>query len=803
MKKYDTNAVKSSVNLSDIAGKYTKLTKKGNEFWGCCPFHGERTPSFSVNDDEGLFNCFGCGEGGDVISFIEKVERCSFIEAIQKIAGDDFTVDEAAMEKMQDEKNARKERDDAARSRVIVECARVWEDMKPAEDHPYLDRKCVMPHMTRIDGKMLVVPVYDRDGNIQAIQRIAAKKNDEGKDKFFPKGSTMKGGRLNFGICIGRTIVCEGFATGASIYEAVPDRVAVGFSKMGVIDLVRELHGNGRHVVIASDRNALPEMLALGKELGVPVYAPPDPYDDFNDMSVDMYDDEKPDDVVFAAVRAIFDGSPINAADLDTEPLGAASTANDDSAPVDLWDQSKAPDLPRGLLPPIIELAATKSGELSGADPGGYAMGMLCACAAMISDNIKIKVKRNENWHEEARMWVALMGEPSYKKSPIMKACTRTVERLDGDMIRQYNRDFLDWKEHENGEPPIPHRLRVDDITMESAQNVAKSNDEGLMAVADELSGWFGSMEKYSGGKGSAKDRSFWLRAFGGGQYVVDRVTRGTVLIENLSINILGGIQPDAIRKVMSDATDDGLIQRFFVVVLKPSTLGREDIENDAIVEYNSLLERLRDIKPPENFFGVQPLTFDDKAQELRRELEAKHHGMVRAMESTNKKMASHLGKYDGMFPRLCVVWHVIENANAETLPSVVTYETANRVARFLHEYIMRHSIAFYMGTIGLSEDQDVIEDVAGYILAHKVETVTMRTFQRGSTKMRKLTRHQVEPICHQLEAMGWIDSLDARGSRLTAKINPDVHERYADRAKSETDRREAVKQEIKKMVGR
>lgn len=62
-------------------------------------------------------------------------------------------------------------------------------------------------------------------------------------------------------------------APGASIYEAVPDRVAVGFSKSGVKDLVRELHGNGQEVVIASDRNALPEMLALGKELGIAVFA--------------------------------------------------------------------------------------------------------------------------------------------------------------------------------------------------------------------------------------------------------------------------------------------------------------------------------------------------------------------------------------------------------------------------------------------------------------------------------------------------------------------------------------------------
>lgn len=82
----------------------------------------------------------------------------------------------------------------------------------------------------------------DGDGNFAVLDHNGKKM----------RGSGAYGGAgFNFGICIGRTIVCEGFATGASIYEAVPDRVAVGFSKSGVKDLVRELHGNGQEVAIA------------------------------------------------------------------------------------------------------------------------------------------------------------------------------------------------------------------------------------------------------------------------------------------------------------------------------------------------------------------------------------------------------------------------------------------------------------------------------------------------------------------------------------------------------------------------
>lgn len=780
--KYDWQAIKAQINIAEVIGHSVNLKRKGNLYEGCCPFHAEKTPSFKVYEDG--FHCFGCGAHGDAIDFIVQMENCSPAEAIERLGAGDFKLSGKEKQVLAEREKAR----ERERQKAMAEAAAKWEAAAPAdEDHPYLDRKQVQPHMARIDGKALLLPVYDRNGDIQSVQTISG----DGGKLFHPR-APMKGGRLNFGICIGRTIVCEGFATGASIYEAIPDRVAVGYSKSGVIDLVRELHANGQQVAIASDRNALAEMLALGKELGVPVYAPAEPHDDFNDMAVDGGD-----------VRAILTGKPLLAEDAPETPAPPAAANDDATDPVDIWDRNAAPELVKGILPPILERAAFQAAALSGADPGGYAMGMLCTAGAAITDGIRIKVKRSEEWKEEARIWVMLLGEPSYKKSPIMKTCTHAIASIDARMVSDYERAFTDWKEHENGDMPVPTRLRIDDITMEAAQEVARYSPNGVLAMQDELSGWFGGIEKYSGGKGSAKDRSFWLRAFGGGQYAVNRVSRKPFLIDNLSISVLGGIQPDAIRRVMADATDDGLIQRFFPVVLKPAEIGRDDLPSDAIRDYDALIERLHEIKPPRNFFGDVVLTFDDEAQALRAELEVKHHGMVRAMESVNKKLASHMGKYDGMFPRLCVIWHVIENANLDELPTVVTIDTARRAARFLHDYALRHAMAFYMGMIGVSDDQEAIEDVAGYILAHGVEKVTLRTFHHGSGRMRKLTRQYIEPICHQLEALGWIDKIDARATQFICQVNPRVHEVFKDRAESERERREDVKTKIKGMTGK
>ena len=88
-KGYPTNwlyDLKQRNNIVSVIGKYIHLDKKGENYWACCPFHNEKTPSFAVNEDEGYYHCFGCKESGDVISFIMKYESCDFMEAIKILA---------------------------------------------------------------------------------------------------------------------------------------------------------------------------------------------------------------------------------------------------------------------------------------------------------------------------------------------------------------------------------------------------------------------------------------------------------------------------------------------------------------------------------------------------------------------------------------------------------------------------------------------------------------------------------------------------------------------------------------------
>lgn len=78
--------VRAQADIVEVVSKYVTLKKRGRNYWGCCPFHGEKTPSFAVNTERNMFYCFGCHEGGDVFKFIMKSENCSFAEALKLLA---------------------------------------------------------------------------------------------------------------------------------------------------------------------------------------------------------------------------------------------------------------------------------------------------------------------------------------------------------------------------------------------------------------------------------------------------------------------------------------------------------------------------------------------------------------------------------------------------------------------------------------------------------------------------------------------------------------------------------------------
>lgn len=793
------DAIKQANPIADIIGQAIKLQKSGREYKACCPFHDEKSPSFHVIPDKGFAHCFGCGWHGDVIDFIRDYKKVSPSEAVamltnggaEYIRKDDTPEAQAERAAIMDQ---RAEAERIRRDMATREARDTWEAAGRADPHhPYLVRKGITPHMARQhnDGR-LILPIMDASGEVMSVQLIA----DDGGKKFTPSAPTG-GGRAYIGINMGRTILCEGFATGASIYEAIPDQVCIAFSLNNMERLARELHANGRAIVLASDGgNAAKRMAALADELDVPVIIPPALKDgnDFNDQAK-----EQGTDAVAATFRSALKEYSERKAMRDNAPA-------QETGPVDLWATPSVPALPRGLLPPLIERFAFESAAQMGTDPAGFAMSALAACSVAIRDNIELKPKQHENWTESARIWVMLIGTPSTRKSPMMARTVARIKKLDAQMLSQSNRALADWQDNggpKSSEPrPGTPRLRIEDATTEAAQEICKDSPNGIMVLQDELTGFFGRIEKY-GGKSGGADRSFWLQAYGGGQYAVNRIGRGSFLIDNLSVTMLGGIQPGPLRSLVAEAQDDGLIQRFIPVMLQKAQRDQDVATPPVAEEFGDLVEALHELDAPRNFFGVQPLTFSEGARAVREALADEHFRFVLVMEQMNSKLATHIGKYDGLFVRLCVIWHCVEHAtNADGLPLEVSEATASRVARFLTYYIRGHSVAFYIEALGVSQYDDLVKDVGAWILAHRIAEFTEGDLVRNVRSYRSADAIKREEAMKSLCGFDWCEPDNAaRKGAQKWKTRPEVHQVYAAKADAERMRRHEIKGLIAEVV--
>ena len=205
--------------------------------------------------------------------------------------------------------------------------------------------------------------------------------------------------------------------------------------------------------------------------------------------------------------------------------------------PHNFWPEFGPPRLPEGFLPERIETFARGAALSIGADIGGLAMAALAVAAAAIHDNIQLQVMPFTNWRESARLWVAEIGGPSTKKTPIINAACAPLRQEDNRLWGQYSRrkgawDALSKAERSLTPEPAIERLIIGDTTTEAAQEAFKTTERGLLGLYDEMSGWFGAMDRYDHGNRNAYDRAFMLQAYQGGAYHIDRVQRGSAAPE-------------------------------------------------------------------------------------------------------------------------------------------------------------------------------------------------------------------------------------------------------------------------------
>lgn len=264
----DVARIRSDFPVSEIAGRLTKLVRCGSELKGLCPLHEERSPSFFVNDAKGVYNCFGCGRGGDVIDLVRRVGNSSFIEACEWLVG-------SGPPRPHAEKTMRLA---AARRALNVGLAKSeWRAARaiagtPAEAYlalrgiigrvpgsirfgltpRYFDEKTGRPG-PRLPA--LIAACQDVDGVVTGIQRLflthgGRKARGEARLSL----GQIRGGALRLGPQAADLIICEGLEDGLSLMRMFPGAsvwVALGTGNMPHMALPDCV----RRVLIAGDED--------------------------------------------------------------------------------------------------------------------------------------------------------------------------------------------------------------------------------------------------------------------------------------------------------------------------------------------------------------------------------------------------------------------------------------------------------------------------------------------------------------------------------------------------------------------
>lgn len=478
----------------------------------------------------------------------------------------------------------------------------------------------------------------------------------------------------------------------------------------------------------------------------------------------------------------------------------------DDDAPIDgevtrvadPWNALDPVAFPIHAIPPNLRGFVLNRAKVIGCDPAALSWACLSACSAAIDGRIQLQMKRHDDWKVRPALWVALIGLPSTKKSPIMVAAWQPLEKIQGAALRYYQSAMAEWeslpkKEREQvDKPPHPRRLTTHDATMEALQDILSHQDRGIGVLRDELSGWLGAMEKYSAGKGGAADRAFWLQGYNGGGHVVDRVMRGTLSINNLLMTVCGGIQPDRLNK-FPDLTDDGLWQRFVPIIVGPATLGTDEPAGAEVDSYAELIQRLLSL-PSDGVVTLSHeahLVRDDVA---RRIFQLESDGVL------GPRFVGFVGKLTGLWGRLTLVLHCIVNPIL-TIRTPVSKDTAEAARTLLLDHVLPNAARVYMAMGGAGGDMEATQSIAGYILTKEKRRLVASDLTSNVRVCKGKSIEDVRALLSPLIAGGWLTPEREYGptSWLVSEV---VHTQFVDRAEIERRRRASVRALINAKLG-
>ncbi len=457
----------------------------------------------------------------------------------------------------------------------------------------------------------------------------------------------------------------------------------------------------------------------------------------------------------------------------------------------------------------------------------------VCAMVALgtvIGRKVGIRPKQHDDWVVIPNLWGAIIGRPGAMKSPSMSAAIAPIKRLEDAAFKEYEHELKLWEAHneimaagkgarkkalasrlkaganvddlareiaeeEEKEEPAAKRYTCNDVTVEKLGEILSTNPNGVLVYRDELTGWFKSMDK----EGQDNARAFYLEAWAGdrGEFVYDRIGRGTLRISSPIVSVLGGIQPGPLREYIRSAVsgrggDDGLIQRLQLAVWpdvprawknvdrRPDReAGASAVEQFAALDSatSAMIGAEADTSPHAGEFPF--LRFDADAQEDFYAWQARLEDRVRS-GAEHPAFESHLAKYRSLVPSLALILHLAEWHPSQGPAGPVT-QTALVTAIAWAEYLESHARRIYAPATG--DDNETALALARHIEAGDLsDGFTVRDVRRKQWTGLTSTE-DVKRALDTLEDYGWVrahvrKAKDAGRPTTEYAINPSANTR-------------------------
>jgi hypothetical protein len=474
---------------------------------------------------------------------------------------------------------------------------------------------------------------------------------------------------------------------------------------------------------------------------------------------------------------------PQDFGDAPTEATGAKT-----SAPIwNPWSEHAVPQFPLDVLPPDIASYVQARAIETGACLSAIAASVLTAASGAISHEARLYLKPGKNFPVGPRLWSAIIGPPSSKKSPVIEGAIKPLIKAQQQVQAG---QWAAWKERQEEEgkkaPQKPELTKYtdNDMTPEAIVDVLSYQPRGMLLVADELSGFLTSFDRYGAGKGAAAGRAVWLQAYNGGYYAASRASRVVAPVSNLSVSILGGIQMDRLRE-LGNLTSDGLLQRFLPIWMRKPVLDSNAFDHAAWRTWRDRVDQLLAIQR----FSVE-LTSD--AQRERQRI-AEFLFNLSQVESEGVAWQGFVGKMPGIWGSLALIMHCLWEPQVGT---DLKLENAARASRLVEEFFLPHGLAFYREIAGGSQADN--RNIAGFLAGWTGPTIKVRDFVRGPRCLRGITPDEIVKRLQPFEAGGWLLPDKAGPWNREWKVRPNLAARFERELKVYRDAIAAVQDRIR-----